>query len=179
MEIKKISSKAFDILFNIFIILCICLTIYISKNTAQGEAPTLFGYKFYTVLTESMSPTMDKGSLLVVKEVKPEQIKVEDVITFGNSNNKSVTTHRVKQISNEEGVKFTTQGDANNSVDPEKVDGSFLVGKVINHVPFLGATLEYIKSNIKLILGGLILIMVITSFPNKSKNKKEEVNSLN
>lgn len=95
-----------------------------------------------------------------------------------NNNDKSVTTHRVKEISNEDGIKFTTQGDANNTVDPEKVDGNLLVGKVVYHIPFLGATLEYIKSNIKIVLGGLILIMIITSIPNKHKNKKE-ANSIN
>lgn len=178
MKLKKIVNLTSDIVFYIFLISCICLTIHISKNTKQGEPPTLFGYKFYTVLTGSMSPTMDRGSLLVVKETQPQDIKVEDVITFGNNNNTSVTTHRVKEISNEDGIKFTTQGDANNTVDPEKVDESLLVGKVVYHIPFLGATLEYIKSNIKIVLGGLILIMVITSVSNKPKNK-EEANSIN
>ena len=178
MDVKKTINKTFDILFYIFLLACICLTINISKNTKQGEPPTLFGYKFYTVLTGSMSPTMNRGSLLVVKETQPKDIKVEDVITFGNNNDKSVTTHRVKEISNEDGIKFTTQGDANNTVDPEKVDGNLLVGKVVYHIPFLGATLEYIKSNIKIVLGGLILIMIITSIPNKPKNK-EEANSVN
>lgn len=179
MNSKKIISKIGDMLFYIFILLCIILTVSISKNNNPGQGPSIFGYRMYTVLTGSMSPTMDKGSLLIVKEVNPSEIQTEDVITFGNNNNNSVTTHRVKEIINEENIKFITQGDANNMLDPEPVDGNLLVGKVIFNVPYLGATLEYIRANIKLVLGLLVFIMVITSLPNKSKIVKNESSSIN
>ncbi|RDY27419.1 signal peptidase I [Romboutsia weinsteinii] len=180
MDIKKVLNIAWDIIFYTFLIGSIVLTISISKTHNPGEGPSVFGYKFYTVLTESMSPTMNKGSLLIVKESKKQDIKVDDAITFFNEARTSVTTHRVKEVSNIDGkIKFTTQGDANNTVDPEQVDGDLLVGKVVFHVPFIGAMLEVIRENIKLVLGGLFLIIIITSIPNKHRKDKRKASSIN
>ena len=169
MQIKKTLSIVWDVIFYIFIIGAIVLTISISKTHSPGEGPSVFGYRFYTVLTGSMSPTIKEGYLTIVKEVKPSQIQVDDVITFGNDANNSVTTHRVKEVDNTDGIKFTTQGDANGTVDPSPVNGDLLVGKVIFYVPLLGATLEFIRENIKLVLGILVVIIVITLLPSRKK----------
>ena len=175
MKIKRILSISWDVVFYTFIIISLALTISLSKTHNPGEGPSVFGYRFYTVLTGSMSPTIGKGYLTIVKEVEPSEIEVEDVITFGNTSNSSVTTHRVKEIDNTDGIKFITQGDANNTIDPSPVDGSLLVGKVIYYIPMLGATLEVIRENIKLVVGFLVIITTIGVLPSKSK--KDNKNS--
>ncbi len=41
----------------------------------------MLGYQMYTVLSGSMSPAIETGSIAVVKPVAPESIQVGDVIT--------------------------------------------------------------------------------------------------
>lgn len=175
MNLKKILSITWDIVFYVFLICTIILTISIGKNNNPGEGPSILGYKLFSVLSESMSPTMDKGSLLIVKELDAQDIKVNDVITFRNGSSQTLTTHRVKEILNSDKVSFITQGDANNVADAQPVDGNLIVGKVMFSTPYLGATLEFIRENIKFVLGALFLIVIITSMPSKSKNKKEQM----
>lgn len=174
MNLKKVLSVTWDIVFYVFLICTIILTISICKNKNSEEGPSILGYKLFSVLSESMSPTMDKGSLLIVKEANAQDIEVNDVITFRNSS-QTLTTHRVKQILKGDKVSFVTQGDANNVVDAQPIDENLLVGKVIFNTPYLGATLEFIRENIKFVLGALFLIIIITLLPSKSKNKKEQM----
>ncbi len=42
----------------------------------------MFGYTALRVTTGSMKPTYDVDTLIVVKKVDPETIKVNDVISF-------------------------------------------------------------------------------------------------
>lgn len=54
----------------------------------------LFGVQVYSVISGSMEPEYPVGSLIYVKEVKPSEVQVGDVITFVLSN-KTPATHRV------------------------------------------------------------------------------------
>lgn len=173
MSIKRILSITWDVLFYAFIIISLGLTISLSRAHNPGEGPSVFGYKFYTVLTGSMSPTIGKGYLTIVKEVDPSEIKVDDVITFGNTSNNSVTTHRVKEIDSSNGIKFITKGDANNTIDPAPVEAKLLVGKVVSYIPMLGATLEVIRENIKLAVIFLVVITFLGVLPDKVKRDNE------
>ena len=99
-------------------------------------APRILGYQVYEVETGSMEPEYPKGSLVYVREQSASEIQVGDVITFRLGTNTSyVMTHRVADI--EEG-DFVTKGDANDSVDPEKVMAENLIGKTVHCIPKLG-----------------------------------------
>ncbi len=76
------------------------------------------------VLTDSMVGDKDDsfngGDLIFVKTVKPEDVKVGDVISFfdPNGNGSTVTSHRVVEVINEDGkISFKTKGDNNNTED--------------------------------------------------------------
>ncbi|MDU2197010.1 MAG: signal peptidase I [Peptostreptococcaceae bacterium] len=172
MSIKRFFNYVWNIIFYIFLISVIIITVISAKGNSQNEAVSIFGYRFYTVLTGSMSPTMGKGTLVLVKETPTAEIQKEDVITFYDSSRTSVTTHRVKEVLHEDGVKFITQGDANNSVDPKPLDSELVVGKVIFHIPIIGATMQFIKSNIKLVLAILVMLIIMTSFQYSPKKKQ-------
>lgn len=175
MKVKSILSMIWNIIFYSFVVIILVLTVSLSKTENPGQGPSIFGYKFYTVLTGSMSPTIGKGYLTIVKESEPNEIKVNDVITFGNSSNNNVTTHRVKEIDSKDGIKFITQGDANSTIDPSPVDSKYLVGKVIYYIPFLGATFEFIRANIKIVVGFLLIITIMGLLPSKNKKEVEKV----
>ena len=77
----------------------------------------LFGIQVYSVISGSMEPEYPVGALIYVKEVKPSEVEVGDVITFVLSN-ETPATHRVIAIDKEEQL-FYTQGDANYQINEE------------------------------------------------------------
>lgn len=104
--------------------------------------PALVGGVPLTVLTGSMRPQLPPGTLVVVRPVPIEDIAVGDVITFQiESGQPAVATHRViaRGVDSASGeVRFTTQGDANNTPDPHRVQEAQIRGKVWYAVPYLG-----------------------------------------
>ena len=110
--------------------------------------PKLFGINTFVVTSGSMEPMYPVGSLIYVKKVNPEEIKVEDTITFYMNNSKIIATHQVYEI-DEENEQFKTQGINNKDNkgniihDAEPVDFSSLIGKPVMCIKNLG----YIKKS--------------------------------
>jgi len=132
------------------------------------------------VLSGSMEPTYKTGSIIYVKNIESNDIKVKDPITFYMTNGKTVATHRVVRIDSENQC-FYTKGDANEIEDPLPVAFSSLIGKPIFTIPYLGYLSAFITTppgsyfSIA-ILGVVILILLIPSFFDKErqKSKKEQ-----
>jgi len=165
---KKISKALFSVLLAFMAIL---FTLLVGSR--------LIGYKPYSVMSGSMEPTYHVGSLLYVQTVSPESIKVGDTITFENSDNSIIITHRVVRIDNEKQC-FYTKGDANNAEDQMPVSFSKLIGHPVMNIPFLGYVAVFISTPlgktisialIVLILAGLYVPDLINKL---TKNDKEE-----
>lgn len=146
-SLKKISSK---ILY--FSVILVLLLIIAGALLSKGEAPTIMGYKFLTVLTGSMEPEIKVGSLVVVKETPIKELNVEDIITYKTKS--SLVTHRIVKI-NENG-SLITKGDANNTYDVGEIKEDQLQGKVILRLNRLGTIMLKLKQNIILVI--LVLI---------------------
>lgn len=135
--------------------------------------PQIMGYKVYTVLSSSMEPTYKVGGVIYMKPVNPEQIKVDDSITFNAVGFNTVITHRVIQI-NEQDRTFVTKGDNNSAIDVEPVPFEYVEGRVDYYLPIIGFLTILVKKPIGII--GLILLItipaIIAYFPDK-KQKQE------
>ncbi len=117
-----------------------------------------FGYQIYsgelqfkTVLSGSMSPTINAGDAILISGIDPEEIKEQDIITFKEG--ETFTTHRVIEIVNN---TFRTKGDANEDPDTKLVKTDQIVGKLVFTIPFLG----YFGHFIRTIPGFLIFILI-------------------
>lgn len=102
--------------------------------------PKAGGATAYTVLTGSMRPQFPPGTLVVVKPIEPEYLRIGDVATYQlESGEPEVVTHRVAGISHNlaGGLQFVFRGDSNNS-DDEPVLPEQIRGKLWYSVPTLG-----------------------------------------
>ncbi len=144
MQPTERSSTAHKVLTAVGITLCVILipiliincTLLIKGWTNKDEVPSIGGLSPMIVLTDSMAGDKDDsfngGDLIFIKTVKPEDIKIGDVISFFDPalGGNAVTTHRVIEIVSEDGeISFKTQGDNNNSADTVPVPANKLVGK--------------------------------------------------
>ena len=114
----------------LFIILGMCLYMFISLNILSKKYASFFSYTMFQIASNSMAPTITTDDLILVKITK--DVGVNDVITF--SEGKILVTHRViSETSN----GFITKGDANNQKD-KHVTYNQVIGKVIRIYPKWG-----------------------------------------
>ena len=130
------------------IILCALLAPLLIMNiilVIQGainpdEIPGIAGYKPMMVLTDSMEDYILAGDIIIVQEVDPTTLKVDDVITFFDplGNGSTTMTHRIIDvIEDETGLWFQTKGDANNTEDRELVEAAAVVGIYVMRIPYV------------------------------------------
>lgn len=145
-----------NLLFAVLLLFLTGAVLFLIQGKFSGEAPSLFGYQLYAVLSGSMSPAFDTGSVLFVRPVDPLAIDVGDVITFTAPAGDHLTTHRVVDIDDTAGIEFTTRGDANNVNDPNPVPAGRLVGRVHGALPYLGYLMGFVRTR-----QGLIILVFI------------------
>lgn len=180
MRKKKFFSFIGNIIFYLVLVFMLFISFTVIKAKVKGVQPELFGYKFYGILTGSMYPTIEPGDLIIVKDIGVENIKVDDIITFGSESLDNITTHRVKEVINEDELKFVTQGDANNVQDPNPVDSSIVKGKVVKFIPNVGQIMQYIQRNIVMIMTLLAMFIIgafgLVTYLKSDKEKKVDNN---
>lgn len=136
--------------------------------------PKLFGYRIYSVLTASMTPTLPVGCAVYVQECDPASIESGDVITYLKGADTSVTeTHRV--VSNDvESQSLTTKGDANTAQDVYPVRYSQVLGVVAFSIPCLGAVAMGMQSSVGIAVCIVIFALAFLLWALADKFKKRE-----
>ena len=118
-----------------------------------------------TVLTGSMRPVYPPGTLVIVKPIEADDIRIGDAITYQlRSGEPEVVTHRVVAITTSiEGDQvFITKGDNNGVVDENPVLPVQVAGKVWYSVPYIGWANTLVNGEnrvwiVPVIAGGLFL----------------------
>lgn len=162
-----LGARIFDIAFTVFVYLLAAAilvgAILFSFSTSPDKA--LFGYRYYTILTPSMSPTYNVGDMIFVQLKGPEDINVGDVITFNPSQDSDAyLTHRVteKHVDYQgTGVTcFRTRGDANDSEDSFLIESDRVIGTVNFGIPYLGFVVRFIQLRWYIVLPIVIMVAV-------------------
>lgn len=141
-----------------------------------GKTPSIFGFKAMTVLTGSMSPEINPGDLVIVKNIKESNtLTVGDTVTYKNRDN-ILITHRVLEVNNSDGLKtYITKGDANPVADVEPVTQGQLEGTYITQIPYLGYIGMFVKTSTGIILLVVIPMLLIFGIEVRSHFKKSKV----
>ena len=152
-------KKILKIISNVLVIFVMVLAILL-------VGVRIFGLKVFTVLSPSMEPTYKTGSVIYVKSVEPENLKVNDVITFSISKT-TTATHRIVEILPETkgALYFQTKGDANEVKDASPVHEANIIGIPVFTIPYIGYLANIIQNpRSKYISIAIILILLIVVF---------------
>ncbi|OJG50761.1 signal peptidase I [Enterococcus haemoperoxidus] len=163
MQKNRFSSKnrwlrnLLDLLFYIITLGLICMSILFAFSDDQNK--TIFGYRIFNVLTNSMAPNerdqksggFYAGDVIIVKDIQGDTAKEGEVITYRPSmKSEAFLTHRVvKKLDHLDKVKGTyyiTKGD-NNDTEDLPISEKQVVGKKIIVFPKVGAVLKFIRKN--------------------------------
>ncbi|MGF7017647.1 signal peptidase [Lachnospiraceae bacterium PF1-21] len=125
--------------------------------------PRIMGYQSMVVVSGSMEPKIHVGAIVLVKEMEPQSVKVDDIITFYISSD-TVVTHRVVEVDSEK-QEFVTKGDANNTVDATPVKFSSLIGVVTTSIPYVGYVMMRIRTPLGIVVAcGLLVVLLVLIF---------------
>ena len=152
-------KKALKIVSNLLVIFVVVLAILL-------VGVRILGLKVFTVLSPSMEPTYKTGSVIYVKSIKPEDLKVDDIITFSISKT-TTATHRIVEVlpKNNGALYFQTKGDANKVKDASPVHEANIIGKPVFTIPYLGYLANFIQNpRGKYLSIAIILILLIVVF---------------
>lgn len=142
----------------------------------------LAGIKPYAVLSGSMEPEYPVGSLIYVKNVDTNKLKVGDDITFMLDED-TLATHRIIEVIPDEKdssvVRFKTKGIANEYADSGLVRSENVVGKPVFDIPYLGYVSSYIQNppGLYIAIAGGIVILALAFLPDLFKDKPKKAES--
>ena len=129
----------------------------------------------YVVLSGSMEPTIQTGSLCFVnKKAKYNNIKTNDIIAYKMKDG-TLVTHRVVSITSE-GIE--TQGDKNNTSDGFSTNPNNFLGKNIFSIPKLGFAIREMQTTTgKIIVVTTAVVILMASFLMDDTKRKSRIES--
>lgn len=146
-RIMKIISSAIFVVLVLLIILIVFYIVrvnFLASNDRLGEVKI----NFYTILTQSMYPTIKAGDVVITYKEDNNKYNDGDVITFVSEQNGGITiTHRVDEVYNvNDSYSYKTKGDNNNAPDNEITSGDNVLGKVVVKIPKVGYIQQFLVS---------------------------------
>lgn len=142
----------------ICILLLITLFVVVFMRASGGET-SFFGYQLKTVLSGSMEPDMQTGSIIAIESpTNKEDLQKGDIITFQTKED-LIVTHRIDEVKNG-GKQYITKGDANNAPDSEPVLAENIVGVYTGFsIPYVGYAVNFANSST-----GVALLLITPGF---------------
>lgn len=176
MKYAKQILSIFHKILIVELIFCFALVVYFPDRVTQ-----LIGYRLYTVMTDSMEPTIPTFSLVLTKVIPVDEvIKPNTIVTFkaNRFGDQILLTHyyRETQIGNDGNTYYRTQAEGKDNYDNYETKRSDIVGTYIWHVPFVGKVFLFLKSEFGFILyGELFIIYLINKLIKTRWEEKEEL----
>lgn len=163
----------------------VVLIFLVALGAAVIVVPAATGSTPLTVLTSSMEPGLPPGTLLVVKPVEPQDIRIGDVITYQLESGKAtVVTHRVIEVTKTAGgeYSFILQGDNNSQPDPNPIREVQIQGRLWYAVPYIGWVNTWVNGEsrgliVPIVAGGLFAYaawMVVSGVRDKANKRRRE-----
>jgi signal peptidase I len=163
MSLKQVKKWVSRITTYVLFAALIVMAVVVVSSKASGGEPEIAGYQLKTVLSGSMEPGIQTGSLIAVKpDGDMKRFKNGDVITFMDKEEKLIT-HRITEVmASGEQVMYRTKGDNNNAEDLEPVLSENVVAEYTGFtIPYLGYLVNFAQSRngaFLLLIPGILLL---------------------
>ena len=149
---KKVLLKILGVIKIILLILLVLFVIATAYQKVIPNNPSVFGFRTYSIITNSMYPKLKKGDVILIKEQKISDYKVGDIVTFkgmdGDLKGK-IVTHEIVGITKENNRRiFYTKGIKNISKVSQVVVPAMAVFYVIAGIIVILGNISNLPSGI-------------------------------
>lgn len=172
MDSKKILGLVKDIIVWCVMTVAVIMMVFtiVSVSTFDRADRSLFGYKVFVVMSDSMSATdFDAGDLIFVKETDPAALKPGDIISYLSTNTENygaIVTHKIRRLTTDDSGNpgFVTYGTTTDTDDANVVTYDKIIGQYKAKLPGVGRFFQFLKTTpgyiVCIFLPFLILILV-------------------
>ena len=172
MKHNKIIEKIKKIIINLIIFILVVIAIisiyaFIQLNVQNKEYINIFGYSVFSAETGSMSPTIEKGDIVIIKI--GDEIRENDIITYQKEN--VLITHRIAKI---DGDTIIARGDYNNT-DDEPIKKENVIGRTVFIINNVEIWKKVFTDMHVLIPVGITVVLFILLVSYKEKTGEENV----
>lgn len=177
--VEKIAAVINNLINLLLIIsMLVMLVIILKPNTVIKQMKR----SLLVVVSGSMEPRIPKGSLIMIRKEKPENIEVGQDITFkvdiDGDYELELVTHTVAEIEIENGkYSFKTKPNIVDQLDDWTIPEKDILGVVEGSVPQLGYFTLFLHENIVPVLFTLNTIVITQLILSFLRNKREKNNS--
>ena len=190
--------KALNVIKNIAAWIVVAFAVFmmvftvVSVSVFDRADRSLFGYKAFVVLSDSMSKTdFSAGDLVLVKDVDAATLKEGNVIAYISQNTANygeTVTHKIRSLTTDANGNpgFITYGTTTDTDDETVVTYPYVIGKYAAKITGVGKFFEFLKSTpgyIVCILTPFLLLIVaegihcIRLFKRYKSEQQAEINA--
>ena len=159
---RSAANGVLNVLTTVILVVALAFTVVVVATTitsGKGEA-SLFGWKPYVVLSDSMQQDFQVGDIVVTREVDPATLQPGDIIAFATidpDNYGEVFTHKIRESTVYEGeAAFVTYGTTTGDNDEYPALASRVQGKYAFAIPKAGYVFDFFKSP----AGYVVLVLI-------------------
>lgn len=180
----KALKKAVQILLNTLLCLVLLygITFALTVRLAPETADRLFPYRGYTVITDSMTPTIPVGSLVISKQLKPDETPLNGTIITFKANrfgDEIVLTHYLGGVVMEDGkARFRTHAEGVEEPDAYTTHREDILGTYVFHIPYVGKAAQFLNSIYGLVMLLALLIIWLVNRFLKVKEKGSDLGQI-
>lgn len=173
----KLFKKCLNIFYIVLIVLLFLFTLGMQTNPEKTSQ--IMGFRFYTILSDSMEPTIPTYSLVFSKVISSEDTVLEDEIITFKTNLKiepHLLTHYYRdiQIGPNGKTYYRTQPEGiKDQYDPYYTSKEDIVGSYLFHIPYLGKVILFLQSKFIWIYFAELLIIFLINLYFKTKWEEE------
>ena len=157
----EVTKKILSCILIAFTVAMMVFTIF-STLTFDKNERSIFGIRFYVVLSDSMSKSennaddkvhFNAGDIVIIKEVDdPTTLEAGDIIAFLSQNKESLgktVTHKIREAKrNARGdlLGYVTYGTNTGANDEAVVEPGYVLGRYAGKIPLIGHFFNFIKT---------------------------------
>ncbi|HRN96069.1 MAG TPA: signal peptidase I [Candidatus Levybacteria bacterium] len=167
----KVTKKILHIKLTLLVLMILPLAVF---TLLTSKSALIAGIRSMVVLSGSMEPAVQTGSVVYVQP--SNSYNVGDIVTFNTQSGMTVTHRIVSEELGDNGMTYTTKGDANNTADSESVSQSQIMGKSLFSIPYLGYVVNFLKTPKGFLLAIILPTLIFIGFELWAIKKEIEKN---
>lgn len=180
IEKKSTGKKVFDIITSVICVIIVVVAIFVSIQGIQSRknngVATFFGKCTFSIQSESMSGTFEKGDLIICEKYSNQTltageagVKDGTVISFYDyldDGTKFINSHRIDAIGEVNGVKYyTTRGDNNAGIDKrQRTEADILAVWTGNKINGAGKVVDFINGRTGFFVCIVLPVLIYTLY---------------
>ena len=161
--------KVLNVLSTVLLLAATAVVVFVFVLRINGAKPKMFGYYVFNVASDSMTPMLEVGDVILVKECGGEDIHKGDVITYhgasGELAGKDITHKVIEEPVKDSGgtVRIQTQGIKQGSIKDPVITGGQVIGKYVCTLKILSFVFGVFKQWYGLLIF-LAIVFVLMGF---------------